>query len=112
VKERAEMQTSDALHLCPLPHKVPLKAFKGFCIELSNAATELELLIFTELTKLYGFQKRWQDGLTTHLVMLNTEDLSRSKKLEQIKKFKKQPELVNLDWLLDCFEQGKIPSKD
>jgi hypothetical protein len=44
--------------------------------------------------------------------MLNTEDLSRSKKLEQIKRFKKQPELVNLDWLLDCFEQGKIPSKD
>ena len=88
VKERAEMQTSDALHLCPLPHKVPLRLFKTYCIELSNAGTELELLIFTELTKLYGFQKRWQDGLTTHLVVLNTEDLSRSKKLEQIKKFK------------------------
>lgn len=102
------MQTGDALHLCPLPHKVPIKAFGDHCVELSNAADELELLVFTQLVKLYGFKKRWQDGHTTHLVILDTGDLSRSKKLEQIKRFTKKPLVVDISWLLDCLEHGKV----
>ena len=66
------MQTGDALHLCPLPHKVPIKAFGDHCVELSNAADELELLVFTQLVKLYGFKKRWQDKLKFHELMNKT----------------------------------------
>ena len=37
------------------------------------------------------------------------ENLKRSKKLQKhIKLFKSKPLVVNLDWLLDCMEQGKV----
>lgn len=91
-----------------MPHKVPIKAFGDYCVELSNASGALELLVFTHLVQLYGFKKRWQDGHTTHLVILNTENLERSKKLDQIKRFKQKPKCVNIDWLLDCLEYGRI----
>ena len=47
-------------------------------------------------------------GLTTHLVVFDLRDMTLSKKLQQIQKFKKKPHIVNLDWLMDCMETGEI----
>ena len=55
------IRCDDALHLCPLPHKVPLACFKNVCLELALVPTELELLVFTQLIELYGFKKQFKE---------------------------------------------------
>jgi len=46
--------------------------------------------------------------VTTHLVVMDENNVEKSKKLEQIKLFKKKPHLVRLDWLLDTMTQGIV----
>ena len=40
--------------------------------------------------------------------MFDTDNLHKSKKLIQQKRFKSKPLIVTLDWLLDCMETGSI----
>lgn len=70
--------------------------------------SEIDLLIYGELVKLYGFNKEWRDGKTTHLVVFDSSDITMSKKLIHIKNFKHKPHVVNLEWLMDCMEKGEI----
>ena len=63
------------------------------CVELALVEFELDKEIFGRLIKLYGFQRDFRDGKTTHLVLLS-DKFSQSKKLQQIKRFKQPPEVV------------------
>jgi len=66
-------------------------------------------IVFGELVKLYGFKRQFKDNCTTHLVVFDDKDLHKSKKLQYVKDFKKKPEIVCLDWLIECMETGKVP---
>ena len=57
IKENTMLRYEDAMHLCPLPQKVPVKAFKTICIEMANITTLLDNLVFSSLVKLYGFKR-------------------------------------------------------
>ena len=53
-------------------------------------------------------------GITTHLVLFETENLERSKKLQHLRenKFKNKVIVVNYGWLYDTMESGSIVPVD
>ena len=61
VKEKKMLITDDALHLLPLPHKVPIADFKNVCLEMAMVGSPLELLVFSQLIKLYGFKHQFKE---------------------------------------------------
>ena len=42
IKENGELAYEDMLHLCPLPHRVPIKKFENFTIEIGMATSPLD----------------------------------------------------------------------
>lgn len=108
------LRTDNALHLLPLPHRVPIVDFKQICIEFAMLGNQLDALVFENLANLFGFKKAWKDGITTHLVLFETENLERSKKLQHLKenKFKNKVTVVDYGWLYDTMQAGKIVKVD
>mmetsp|Transcript_5604 Transcript_5604/g.9649 ORF Transcript_5604/g.9649 Transcript_5604/m.9649 type:complete len:115 (+) Transcript_5604:853-1197(+) len=101
------LKQSEAIHLNPLPHKVPVKGFEKACVDLTLVQNELDMHIFSSLIKMFGFQRKFEDGKTTHLIVFG-EDYERSKKLQHIKSFKRKPMVVSMDWLFDCMETAAL----
>lgn len=47
----------NCLHLCPLPKKVPIEAFKDVHVKFTLVNNPKEKIIFDYLTDLYGFTR-------------------------------------------------------
>ena len=73
IKEKTMLNAADALHLQPLPHKVPIKNFSKACVQLALVESRIDGLVMEKLIDLYGFRSGWQQGVTTHLVLMSTE---------------------------------------
>ena len=69
-------------------------------------------IVFGELVKLYGFKRQFKDNCTTHLVVFDDKDLHKSKKLQYVKDFRTKPDIVSLEWLIECMETGKVPDSN
>ena len=68
----------------------------------------LEELIFNKLVELHGIKRAFQDGRTTHMLVFDPDNLQNSKKLEQIKRFKSSPKVVQLLWLVESIQHSKL----
>ena len=106
-EQRTMLQIEPSLHLQPLPQKVPIKNFSKTCIKLGLCDNQVDMLVFSEIMKLYGIKSEFADGVTTHLVMMSQDNLHKSKSLQVIKKWKKAPKVVNSDWLFDSLQRGE-----
>lgn len=80
-KHKAMLNSESALHLQPLPQRIPVANFASICVEFAMVSNELDLLVFENLVSLYGIKKQWKDGKTTHLIIFETENLEKSVKL-------------------------------
>jgi len=92
--------------------KGPLSNMKGLCVELCMVVSEIDRTIFPQFLKLYGIRQDFKDGLTTHLVVFSEDGLEKSKKLQYIKKFRRPPHVVNLNWLYLTLQTGEIQDAD
>lgn len=109
------LNTDSALHLQPLPHKVPIPAFANVCVEFAMVENMLDALVFENLVRLFGIKKQWKDGKTTHLIVFAQENLEKSKKLSQIKEgnFKSPVDVIDSGWLFDSMNNGEpLPVDD
>jgi BRCA1 C Terminus (BRCT) domain len=100
-----------SMHLCPLPRKVPIEDFKNTVIEFTCIDKPESRELFKELAELYGFTRKLQDGLTTHIVVWDEESVKKSKTIYNVNKsFKKgkMPHIVKVDWFIDSMNLGKI----
>jgi len=55
------LNTDSALHLQPLPHKVPIPAFANVCVEFAMVENMLDALVFENLVRLFGIKKQWKE---------------------------------------------------
>lgn len=60
-KQNSMLRTDNALHLLPLPHRVPIVDFKQICIEFAMLGNQLDALVFENLANLFGFKKAWKE---------------------------------------------------
>lgn len=60
-KHKAMLSTDSALHLQPLPQRIPCAKFSGICIEFAMVNNELDLLVFSCLVNLFGIKKSWKE---------------------------------------------------
>lgn len=109
-KHKALLDHGQALHLLPLPHRIPMPCFNNICVEFALVSDPIDALVFESLVKLFGIKKSWKDGKTTHLIVFATENLDKSVKLQQIKsgRFKSQIEVVDTNWLFDSMKMGRV----
>lgn len=61
IQQQAMLNCEDALHLCPLPHSVPIADFKRVCLEFVLIPSQLEDLVFGNLIELYGFRRGFKE---------------------------------------------------
>lgn len=59
-----------ALHLCPMPQKVPITAFQKTKVAFT-CLDELEKAIFFTMADLYGLRESFEDGKTDFLIVVN-----------------------------------------
>ena len=55
------LMADSALHLQPLPHKIPVANFAKVCVEFAMVSNMIDALVFESLVKLFGFQKKWKE---------------------------------------------------
>ena len=61
LKEGTMLSSTEAMHLLPLPHQVPIKCFSKVCLELALIKLPIDNIIFPSLVKLYGFKRQFKE---------------------------------------------------
>lgn len=61
IKDKQIYDHINAYHLAPLPQRVPLQAFKEVSVAFCAFTSELDQLIFTSLSALYGFKEKFKE---------------------------------------------------
>ncbi len=94
LKENALLDEVNAMHLCPMPRAIPVKSFEAITVEFT-LCEDIDKVVFPSMATLYGFNRKYEDGVTDYLVVFGT-DIEKSKTIRHcLKHFKKKmPHIV------------------
>lgn len=57
------------LHLCPLPHKVPCKAFKNTVVTFTCVLDPIDKYVVQKLCQLYDIREFFQEAVTDFVIV-------------------------------------------
>lgn len=108
IKSGRIVNHSEAIHLQPMPQQVPLPQSQRVTVAFALVQKAVDKLIFKTIADINGLVNDFKEKQTEFIIIIEEGLLNQSQKLKLIKRWKKKPHVVNIDWLLDSLEQGKI----